>query len=138
MRKMDAREYIENYETISYQISLKESEIERWKGTATGSTGSSEGERVQSSVTKEKMANAVVTYTDIEREVEALKEEQEAIKRNIQKLKGKQLYLIYRHYVHGVSIKAIASSLGMSPSWGTTTHARALASMQKILDAEGM
>lgn len=135
---MDAREYLENYETISYEIGFKESEIERWKGIAQGSTGSSDGERVQSSGTKEKMANAVMTYTDLEREVEGLKEVQESIKRNIKKLKGKQYRLIYGHYVMGESIKTIASSLGMSPSWGTTTHARALQSMQKILDAEGM
>ncbi len=135
---MDAREYLRNYETINYKIGFMRSEIERWKGTAEGSTGNSDGERVQSSGTKEKMANAVVMYSDLEREVECLKAEREAIKTNINKLKGKQLYLVYKHYVQGVSIKTIASNLGMSPSWGTTTHARALKSMQKILDAEGI
>ena len=135
---MDAREYLESYETISYQIGFNESEIERWKGIATGSTGASDGERVQSSGTKQKMANAVMMYTDLEREVECLKEEQESIKKNIRKLKGKQYRLIYGHYVMGESIKTIALSLGLSPSWGTTTHARALVSMQKILDAEGL
>jgi DNA-directed RNA polymerase specialized sigma24 family protein len=83
------------------------------------------------------MENAVVMYTNMEREVKYLKEMQESIKHNVNKLKGKHLYLIYKHYIYGVSIKTIASNLGMSPSWGTTTHQRALKKMQKILDEEG-
>lgn len=135
---MDARAYLENYETINYKIRNKENEIERWKGIAEGSTGNSDGERVQSSGNKQKMASAVVEYADLEREIESLKSEREAIVKNIEKLTGKQYDLIYRHYVHGISIKSISAQKGMSPSWGTTTHSRALKSMQKILDAEGL
>lgn len=135
---MDARVYLENYETISYKIKNKESLVERWKDVAQGSTGASDGERVQSSGSKEKMANAVVNYSDLEEEIESLKRERKAILDNIEKLKGRQYDLIYKHYVMGVMIKTIASQCGMSESWGTTTHSRALRSMQKILDEEGL
>lgn len=135
---MDARAYLENLETINCKIRNREKRIERWKGIAEGSTGNSDGERVQSSGNKQKMASAVVEYADLEREIEVLKAEERAIIANIEKLKGKQYDLIYKHYVLGISIKNISLQKGMSPSWGTTTHARALQSMQKILDAEGI
>ena len=135
---MDARAYLENYETINYKIRNKENEIERWKGIAEGSTGNSDGERVQSSGNKQKMASAVVEYADLEREIESLKAEKKAIMDNIDKLKGKHYDFIYKHYVLGMMIKTISSQYGMSESWGTTTHSRALQSMQKILDAEAI
>lgn len=135
---MDARAYLENLETINYKIRNRKNKIERWKGIAEGSTGNSDGERVQSSGNKQKMASAVVEYADLEREIESLKAERDAIEKNIEKLTGKQYDLIYKHYVLGISIKTIALQKGLSPSWGTTTHTRALKSMQKILDAEGI
>lgn len=133
---MNARDYLESYEDIIYKIKNKEREVERWRGIAEGSTGSSDGERVQSSGSKEKMANAVVTYSDLEKEIDSLKRRQASILANIDKLKNKQYDLVYKHYVLGMNIKSIAMSHGMSESWGTTTHSRALQSMQKILDEE--
>ena len=133
---MDARKYLEDYEDLNLKIKNKEREVERWKLIAEGSTGSSDGERVQSSGTKQKMENAVVTYSDLEKEIDSLKRRRASIMANIDKLKGKQYDLVYKHYVLGMNIKSIAMSHGMSESWGTTTHSRALQSMQKILDEE--
>ena len=135
---MDARVYLESYETISYKIKNKESEVVRWKSVAQGSTGASDGERVQSSGSKQRMQNAVVAYSDLEQEIELLKRERQSIIDNIEKLKGRQYDLVYKHYVLGMMIKTIASQCGMSESWGTTTHSRALQSMQRILDEEGL
>lgn len=133
---MDAREYLENYETLEYKIKLKEHDIKMLKGIAEGSTGASDGERVQSSGTKQKLEQAVVKYVDLEREIESLRHQQKLIVDKIEKLTGKQYYLIYRHYIQGASIKTARSELGINKTWATTTHQRALECMQKILDGE--
>lgn len=133
---MDAKEYLESYETLEYKIKLKENDIERLKGIATGSTGSSDGERVQSSGTKQKLEKAVVEYTDLEKEIEHIREKQRAIIEKIEMLTGKQYYLTYRHYVQGARIKTIMSELGVNKTWVAELHRKALESMQKILDGE--
>lgn len=135
---MNARAYLEQLETIDYKIINKLDRIKELKGNASGTSGASDGERVQSSGDKQRMAVTVASYVDLEREVECLEAEKRAIEKTIEKLNGNQYDFLYKRYFLGMSAKRIARTKGMSESWGTTMHQRALQSLQKILDAEGL
>ena len=120
------------------KIENKRIQIASRKGSADGLGNVSDGERVQSSGNKQRMATAVVSYVDLEREVEVLEAENKAIERNIEMLSGNQYDVIYKHYVLDMSMKQITLLKGKSPSWARTIHTRALESLQEILDAQGI
>ena len=135
---MDAREYLEEYKTIGYKISNRESMIADMKEKATCFGGKSDGERVQASALADKLSGSVCGYVAIEQEVEDLKLKRKEIVDNVEKLKGVHYDFIHKHYIQDIAVKGIAAIYGMSTSWGSTTHSRALDDMQKILDAQGL
>ena len=63
---MKAKDFLKQLKKLDAMITNKLIEREQWKSIATGSTGVSDGERVQSSGSQQKMADAVARYIDIE------------------------------------------------------------------------
>ena len=115
-------------------------EVAMWKDIALSTTGCMEGERVQSSGNKEKMANAVISYTDIEEDIKQriaeAKEIQNKIVRTIARLNKYEYCVLHGFYILGKQFKEIAAKEGKSVSWATSMHGTALESLQAILDAE--
>ena len=66
---MRAKDYLNQISKIDRLIENKIAEMDQWKAIATGTTSYSEGDRVQSSGSKEKMADAVARYLDMENEI---------------------------------------------------------------------
>lgn len=119
-------------------IANKLIEIEQWKAIASGTTANSEGERVQSSGSQQKMADAVAKYIDIQTELDAdidrfIDTKQEVI-RTIESLESTEYDLLHMIYVQFLTFDDVADKYDKSYSWATTVHGRALKQVQKILD----
>lgn len=143
---MKADRYLQQIEKIDKLIENKIAEAERWKEIAMGSTSFSEGERVQSSGSKQKMADAVARYIDLEAEINAeidlLVDKKQEIIRMIEQLPAAEYDLLHKRYVMMKDLRDIAADISEKQgkayttaySWATTVHGRALAHLQKLLN----
>ena len=98
-----------------------------------------DGERVQSSGGKSKMANAVEKCVDMEAEIDGLVDKLIDVKKEvihaIEQLDSPTEYdVLHRRYIQFLSLQDIADHYRKDYGWATTTHGRALKSLQEILD----
>jgi hypothetical protein len=113
-------------------------EVEHWKAVATGTTVSPEGDRVQSSGSKQKMADAICRYMQMEDEINAVIDrfvdtKQEIIE-TIELLSIDEYDLLHKIYVQSKELYEAAMEMDRSYRWATSVHGRALANVQKILN----
>jgi hypothetical protein len=112
-------------------------ERERLKDIALGVTASSEGERVQSSGSKQKMADAIDKCIDIDKEINRLVDEFVDFKRDvsciIERLSLDEYDVLHKIYFQYLSLYDVADMKGKTYSWVTTVHGRALQNVTKIL-----
>ena len=113
-------------------------EVAHWKAVATGTTVCSEGDRVQSSGSKQRMADAVCRYLQMEDEINAaidkLVDVKQEIISTIELLPVQEYDLLHKIYVQGMEIYEAASEMDKSYRWATSVHGRALANVQKVLN----
>lgn len=137
---MKAQDFLLQYEKQVTIIASCWAEVAKWKGVAYSVTGCTEGDRVQSSGSKQKMADAVVSYSDIQADIKQRIAEAKAIQdeivRKIAQLKEPEYYVLHSVYILGMQFKEVAASKNKSVSWATSWHGTALANLQQILDAE--
>lgn len=139
---MKAQEFLEEYAKQQTIIASCWEEVAKWKNIAQSVTGSTEGERVQSSGSKQKMADAVISYSDIEADIKKREEEARAIQnkivRTIARLKEPEYYVLHGVYILGKQYKEVAASRKppKSTSWATSVHGNALKHLQQLLNAE--
>ena len=139
---MKAQDFLEQYKTQQTIIASCWEEYAMWQDIALSTTGSMEGERVQSSGSKQKMANAVISYSDIEADIKLRIAEAQAIQneivRMIARLKESEYYVLHGIYILGKQYKEVAASRNppKSTSWATSVHGNALIRLQQLLDAE--
>ena len=134
--------YLKQLEKLDAIIENKQIEKAQFMDIALSITGHSDGERVQSSGSKQRMADAVIEYSDIDREIEeeilAAKRAKREIIKTIEQLKAKEYDLLHKVYIQHMTFKEVAAAKGKSTSWATTVHGTALQSLQKILDRRGL
>ena len=138
MKTKEAKDYLLQIRKLDTLINNKIAEVEHWKAVACGVGTFSEGERVQSSGNKQKMAAAVERYIDIQAEITAdidklIDLKQEVIK-TIEKLSVAEYDLLHKVYVQGWSLDMVAEFKDRSRSWADTVHGRALVSLQRVLN----
>ena len=139
-KKRDAQVYLEEVELLDARIKNKLIEQVQWKEIAVSITANMEGERVKSSTTtKSKMAEAVAKCVDMEREIDSLIDNLIDLKKDviqtIEKLDNATEYkLLHLRYIQFVPLKDIADMWGWEYTNVTTTHGRAITSVQRILD----
>lgn len=125
-------------EKLNVMINNKMIEVEQWKSIATGTTAHSDGERVQSSGSQQKMADAVGKYVDIEKEIneciDRLVDVKNDVIRTIEQLPVIEYDLLHMVYVQQRSLDEAASKYRKSYTWATTIHGNALKHVQDILD----
>lgn len=136
---MDAKEYLKQVERLDVRIKNKLIEQQQWRDIALGITGSMEGERVQSSTNKSKMADAIERCVDMETEIDSLIDELVEIKKNviqtIEQLDSATEYnILHMRYIQYKSLQDIADHYGRDYGWATTTHGRALKNVQIVID----
>ena len=130
--------YLKQLEKLDTIIQNKEIEKAQWKAIALSVTSHSEGERVQSSGSKQKMADAVDRWIMIEKEIDSLIDRMVDTKleiiQTIEQLKATEYDILHKIYIQRMTFKEVAAAKDKSVSWATTVHGRALQSLQKILD----
>lgn len=86
------------------------------------------------------MADAVISYSDIQADIKQriaeAREIQNEIIRMIAQLKESEYYVLHSIYILGKQFKEVAANKNKSISWATSLHGTALANLQTILDAE--
>lgn len=138
---MDAKSFLQQVEMLDAKITNKLIERQQWKDIALGITASVGGERVQSSGSQQKMADAVIKCVDMENEIDNLIDELIHTKKKviftIEKLYSPTEYkILHLRYIQGVGLTDIANNMNKEYSWVTTTHGRALKNVQKLLDRQ--
>ena len=136
---MKAKEYLQQIEKLDKLIENKIAEKEHWKSVATSTTTFSEGDRVQSSGSKQKMADAVCRYLQMEEEINAaidrLIDLRQEVISTIEQLPSVDEYdVLHKVYVQFLTLQEVGSLKDRSYSWATTIHGTGLKHLQTILD----
>lgn len=137
-KKSEVQEYLEQVEKYDSMIKNKLIEQQQWKDIALGITANMDGERVQSSSAKSKMSNAIDKCVDIEQEIDTLIDKLIGIKKDvIQTIEAVdstvEYNLLHMRYIQFLSLQDIADYYGRDYTWATTTHGRALKSVETVL-----
>lgn len=138
-QKSKAQVFLERVEMIDSILTNKLVEQQQWKDIALGITANMGGERVQSSGSKSKMADALNKCLDMEAEIDALVDKLIDTKREIiailEQLDSPTEYrLLHLRYIQYIELKDIAEKWEKDYTTITTTHGRALKNVQRILD----
>ena len=136
---MEAKDFLKQVKRLDTRIRNKLIEQQQWRDIALGITANMEGERVQSSGAKTKMADAVERCVDMEAEIDSLVDElvdtKKEVIQTIEQLRSTTEYnVLHMRYIQFLSLQEIADHYGKEYGWATTTHGRALKSVQDILD----
>lgn len=136
---MNAKDFLSQIKKFDKMIHNKQVEIERLKAIANSTTPNMSGERVQSTSNPQKMADAVDSYLDIEREVERdkmmLEEKRREIIAVIEQLDNSLHYtVLYNHYVEKKKLKKIAIEEHYSYAYIIEIHQDAKKKVEKILN----
>jgi Mg2+ and Co2+ transporter CorA len=138
-KKSEAQVFLEQVEKLDAIITNKIIERKQWRDIALGITGHSEGERVQSSGAKDKMASAIIKCVDMEKEIDSLIDKlidtKKEVIQTIERLDSAIEYnVLHMRYIQYKSLQEIADHYGKDYGWSTTTHGRALKSVQELLN----
>lgn len=131
---MDAVSFLVQYHKCEVLIQNKQAELVRWRDIA-GNIGSFQiTERVQSSGSQSKMADAIAEYTAIEEEIKRLKDKQRDILNVIESLDALEYDILYKSYIQSMSLNDIGTYYDKSYSWAYQNRTAALNSVQRILN----
>ena len=114
-------------------------EQKQWHELALNITANMGGERVQSSGSKSKMADALNKCIDMESKisdaVDKLAAEKTEIVTTIETVDSPICYnVLHLRYIQYKTLQEIADKYNKSYDWVKTTHGRAIAAVQRILD----
>lgn len=139
---MEAKDFLNQVKKLDLQITNKLIEKQQWKDIALGITANMDGERVQSSGKKSKMAEAIDKCVDMESEIDRLVDKLIDVKKEviwtIEQLDSPTEYnVLHLIYIQGKDLQEVADKYNMSYDWATTTHGRALKNVQIIRNKKG-
>ena len=137
--KSEAQIYLEQVEKLDARIRNKLIEQRQWRDIALGITANMEGERVQSSGAKSKMADAINKCVDMEAEIDSLidilVDTKKEVIQTIEQLDSAIEYnVLHMRYIQFKTLQEIADHYGYEYGWATTTHGRALKNVQENLE----
>ena len=135
---MKAQDYLRQIEKLDTIIKNKLIEKEQWKSVALGVTARMDGERVQSSGSKSRMADALDRCVDVDREIDRLIdkliEAKSDVTATIEQLNTVEYDVLHMIYIQGCDFHDVACKRDKSYSWATSVHGRALKNVQRIID----
>ncbi len=145
---MKAKDFLKQPEKLDKMIKNKMIEKEQWKSIAMGTTSGGQSvkingvlhnmEKVQSSGSQQKMADAVSRYIDIEAEIDQFIDRLIDTKKDvisvIEQLNAIEYDLLHKVYVQYITLDDVACLYDKTYSWATTVHGRALKNVQNILN----
>ena len=138
MKPIEFLRLVYNLDSI---IANKIIEMERLKALAMGTSISTEGERVQSSGSKQRMQDAVCRYISIEDDInqyidELVDKRQEVIS-TIEQLPTNEYDILHKVYIQHIRLYDVCENWAgetRSKAWVNKVHIKALCSLQRILD----
>lgn len=138
-QKSEAQIILEQVEKLDCIIQNKLIEKGQWRDMALGITASMDGERVQSSGSQSRMADAVIKLVDMEAEIDRLVDQLIDKKKEvigiIEQLQSPMEYkLLHMRYIQYIPLKAISDLWDMEYTNVTTMHGRALRNVQAIVE----
>ena len=139
--KSEAQIFLEQVEKLDVQTECKLIEKQQWHDLALSITSQMGGERVQSSGSQSKMADALSRCVDAEGEIDRAIEKLVATKKEvvavIEHVENPTEYkLLHMKYIQHLELKTIANHFKSDYTWATTVHGRALKSVEGILGKE--
>lgn len=139
-KKHECQIYLEQIPKLNAMIQNKIAEADQWKDIALGITPQSNGERVQSSGSQQKMADAINRVVDLQAEIneliDKLIDKKQEIISNIEQLSATEYDVLHKRYIQGMQYDEIGATRRKSKSWATTIHGNALEHLKVILSGE--
>lgn len=141
-KKSKAQKFLERVEMIDTIVENKLTEQRQWKDLAVSITANMDGEKIpSSSKSTSKMADAVINCIAMESEiaeaVDKLIAEKKKVIQTIESLYSPMEYkILHMRYIQHISLTDIADKLNKEYTWVTTTHGRALKSVENILKSQ--
>lgn len=137
--KSEVQIYLEKPGKLDLRIKNKLIEKRQWRDIALGITANMDGERVQSSGAKSKMADAVVKCVDIEAEIDRLVDAyidtKKEVIQTIEQIDSPIEYdVLHRRYIQYQTLQEIADHYSKDYGWAKLTCKRGRYSVQRILD----
>lgn len=137
---MRAKDFLQSALKIDKMIENKLYERAQWVAIATSTTAKCDGERVQSSGNKQKMADAIEKYMEIEHEIDSyideLVDQKNKIIKVIEQIPAAEYDLLHKIYIQGKTLYDFAEENNKTYSSVTTLHGSALKKVQNILNKE--
>jgi DNA-directed RNA polymerase specialized sigma subunit len=125
------------YEVI---IHNKLIEVQQWKALAESTTSVLTPDKVQSSGSKQKMAEAIERAMEIEQEIvtciDKLYEAKKEVLSKIEQLEPVDYDVLHKIYVQFMTFKDVADSYEKSYSWACKQHTKAVENLEAILFKE--
>lgn len=136
MIPLDSKAYLEEVQRLDILISAARRKMARQKAVATSITAQMGGERVQSTSTKQRMAEAMDSYVDTERdELQPLLRKRDEILDTLKKVRGSLRFaVLYEHYFERKKLTVIARERHFSYSHIAREHGKGLREVQKIIE----
>ena len=136
----ETTDYLKQPKRLEVMIRNKLVEQQQLKDIAFSITAHSDGERVQSSGSQQKMANAVDRWVDIEAEIngliDRLVDTKKEVIATIEQLSTAEYDVLHKLYIQGMTFDEVAAAKDRSKSWATTIHGRALVNVQRIREEQ--
>lgn len=132
---MDAKEYLLKIAYLDSKIDSNKERVKRFKESAENKTSNLTPNKVQTSTSKEKMADAVCNYTDLEGIIKADEEKKQKIIDTIGQLSPHESTVLHKCYVDYKTLPEISAGMSRSYSWVSKKHSSGIKSIQKILDS---
>lgn len=127
--KSEAQKYLEQVEKLDAIIKNKLIERAQWRDLALGITAQMDGERVQSSGAKDKMASAVEKCVDMEAEIDRavdnLIDTKKEVIQTIEELYSATEYnVLHMRFIQYKTLEEIADHYGKNYEWAKKTCQR--------------
>lgn len=137
--KSAAQVFLESFEMNKVKMECKLEERQFWHDLSLSITGQMGGERVQSSGSKDKMAQARTVCADMEEDilsqVKILALNSKEVTGVLDQLDNPTEYkVLHQRYIQFKDYNTIADNFHSDYTWATTVHGRALKSVEKILN----
>lgn len=135
---MKAKEYLQQVKKIDTLIENKLIEKDQWFAIATSSTVSSgDGDRVQSSGSQQKMADAVCKMIEIQGQIDRLIDKfidtKQDVINTIEHLPADEYDVLHKMYIQGMTMNDVSEAKHKSREWVRQTHGRGISKIQKLL-----
>lgn len=138
-KKSEAQIFLEQVKRVDTIIPNKLIEIQQWYDIATSITATMNGECVQASGSKQKMADAANKCMDIIGELESQVDQLRAVKKDvtqtIERLYSPTEYdVLHKRYIQYMTLQEIADHYGRNYEWAKITCKRGCQHVQVILN----